>query len=116
MFLLPSLPPNPPTPPAAICGPPAPALKGVALRSTTFSLAKATRAALREMPGAVVLIEDDSPAFLTKIPPTLRLLHGNLRLFTGGGTSPMPVWMDPNVTMSGGNVASRVYSFGGGGF
>ncbi len=105
-----------PQTPAALYGPPAPVLKGMKARSPSFSLERATHAALREMPGAVVVVEEDGPAFLAKLPPTLRLFSGGLRLFSGVGTSPMPVWMDPNVTMSGGNVVSRVYSFGGGGF
>ncbi len=115
MLLLTDL-PQPPRPPSALCGPPAPQLKGVKPHSSAFSLAQASRAALREMPGAVVVVEEDAPALLTKLPPSLRLFHGSLRLFAGTGPSTMPVWMDPNVTMSGGNVVNRIYSFGGGGF
>lgn len=110
------LPPLPPAPPAAIYGPPAPQMKGLKAQSASFSTARATREALRQMPGAVVDVEDEAPVFLAKLPPSLRLFKGGLRVFAGTGTSPMPVWMDPNVTMSGGNVVGRVYSFGGGGF
>ena len=113
MILL-DLPPQPP--PAALCGPPAPVIKGLKVPSASFSTARAIKAALREMPGAVVNVEDEAPVFLTKLPPSLRFLGGGLRVFAGTGTLAMPVWMDPNVTMSGGNVVGRVYSFGGGGF
>ena len=78
--------------------------------------------ALREIPGAVVVVEDDAPTFLNRIPPGLRFSALKLRLFASGEkpmfpvTPAMPVWMDPNITVSGGNVVHRVYAFGGGNF
>lgn len=120
MLLSLDLPPQPSPSPAALHGPPAPALKRIPPISAPFSLERATRAALRELPGAVVRVEEDAPSFLTQLPPDLKLLHGKLRLFTAEGgptftaTPAMPVWMDPSVTISGGNVVHRVYALGGG--
>jgi hypothetical protein len=56
------------------------------------------------------------------MPAGLKLLNGGLRLFSGKEpptfpmTPPMPVWMDPAVTMSGGNVVQRLYTIGGGSY
>lgn len=122
MLILLALPLQPPAHPAAPCGPPAPALKGVAPRSASFSLARASRAALREIPGAIVMVEDEAPTFLTQMPPSMKLLRGHLRVFSGQdqptfpATPPIPVWMDPAVTTSGGNVVNRLFSVGGGSY
>lgn len=90
--------------------------------SGTFSMARGIKAALREIPGAVVVVEDETPVFLTRLPPSFRFAPWNLRIFGGQeqiglpGTAPMPVWMDPTITVSGGNVVNRVFAFGGGNF
>lgn len=122
MLILLTLASQVPPPPAPLCGPPAPALKGATPHSASFSLARATRAALREMPGAIVTVEDEAATFMADLPPALKLLRGNLRLFTGRDqpafptTPPMPLWMDPSVTMSGGNVVNRLFTIGGGNY
>jgi hypothetical protein len=77
---------------------------------------------MREMPGAIVTVEDEAITFLAQMPAGLKLLNGGLRLFSGKEpptfpmTPPMPVWMDPAVTMSGGNVVQRLYTIGGGSY
>jgi len=122
MFLAPEAPPPPTAALIKFCGPPTRPLKGVVPSSGSFSLARGTKAALREIPGAVVVVEDETPIFLTRLPPSFRFAPWNLRIFGGNdqvgrsGTPPIPMWMDPNITMSGGNVVNRVYSFGGGNF
>ena len=122
MFLALEAPPPPTAALIKFCGPPTRPLKGVVPTSGGFSLARGTKAALREIPGAVVVVEDETPVFLTRLPPSLRITPWNFRIFGGQeqvgfpGTPPMPVWLDPNITMSGGNVVNRVYSFGGGNF
>ncbi len=110
----------PPLPPPELCGPPAPALRGLAPRSISFSTARAARLAAREMPGAIVTVEDEAPTFLTQMPPSMRL--GGLRVFSGKEppvfpvTPLMPVWMDPTLTVSGGNVVNRLFTLGGGNY
>lgn len=86
-------------------------------------MTRATRAALREMPGAVVVVEDEAMAFSTLLPPSSKLGKVNLRFHHGldrpvmaNPTLPLPVWMDPTVTVSGGNIVNRVYPLGGGSF
>lgn len=122
MLILMTLAAQAPPPPAQLCGPPAPALKGVAPHSASFSLTRATRGALREIPGAIVTVEDEAASFMADFPPALKLLRGNLRLFTGRdqpvfpATPPMPLWMDPSATMSGGNVVNRLFTIGGGNY
>ena len=111
--------PAPPAQPAiAHCGPPAPAWKGGRTPSASFSVEKASRAALREMPGAVVVVEEDGPAPLAKQGAGASFLRGRLRLLTRKdlpvfpATTPMPRWMDPTVTMSGGNVVGQTFAIG----
>jgi len=122
MLILMTLGTQAPPPTAQVCGPPAPALKGAAPHSASFSLPRATRIALREMPGAVVTVEEEAVRFMTDLPPAVKLLRGNLRLFTGRtqpvfpATPPMPLWMDPSVTTSGGNVVNRLFTIGGGNY
>ena len=122
MFIMLALPPETPAIAAKHCGPPTRALKGIAPGSGAYLLVRGTRAALREIPGAVVVVEDDAPTFLNRLPPGLRFSPWNLRLFSGRenpafpSTPPPPAWMDPNVTISGGNVVHRVFTFGGGNF
>lgn len=98
----PSLPPTPP------------AIRLVA-PSLSFDVARAAKRAAKEM-GAVVVVEDELPAF-PLVSPNLSL--GRFR-FHDVALPPnpmaMPVWMDPSVTRSGGNVVHRVFSIGGVGF
>ncbi len=114
---------NAPAPPAkpmaAHCGPPAPTWKGARTPSSaSFSVEKASRSALREMPGAIVVVEEEGPAPLTKQSTGASLLRGKLRLLTRKdlpvfpATTPMPRWMDPNITMSGGNVVGQTFPIG----
>lgn len=117
-----AVPPEMPAIPVEFCGPPTRPLKGVVPVSAAFSLPRGVRDALREVPGAVVVVEDTAPVFLTQLPPHRRFRPLNVRVFGGPnppifpGTPPMPVWMDPSITISGGNIVHRVFTFGGGNF
>lgn len=118
MLILLDAPLPPPKPLAAHCGPPAPALKGARTVSASFSIARATRSALREMPGAVVVVEEDGLAPLAMEGVGASFFRGKLRLLTKrdlqvfSATPPMPRWMNPNVTMSGGNVVGQTFAIG----
>lgn len=120
MLILPHSLPQPPKPAVALYGPPAPALKGIPNRSASFSLTHASRMALREMPGAVVVVEEDGPEALSTQTLGKSFFRGQLRLLTKKDfpifptTPPMPRWMDPSVTMSGGNVVGQVFPLGWG--
>jgi hypothetical protein len=76
------------------------------------------RAILRELPGAVVVVEDTAPT-LPALPAQRKILGGRWKYFTPGLPSPLamatpvPAWMDPSVIRSGGNVVHKIYSFGG---
>lgn len=113
--------PLPPTPPALI-GPPAPAIPGLVPGSAAFSATKSGRLALREMPGAVVVVEDEALRIDLVADPGLRFGRHRLRMFGSAElpvfpfTPSMPVWMNPSVLVSGGNVVHKVFSFGGGSF
>lgn len=103
---------------AAQCGPPAPTFKGARMVSASFSVARASRSALREMPGAIVVVEEDGPIPLAQETGSRSIFRGKLRLLTKRdfpvfpATPPMPRWMDPNVTMSGGNVVGQIFPIG----
>lgn len=118
MLILLNTPAPPAQPAVAHCGPPAPAWKGGRTPSASFSVEKASRTALREMPGAVVVVEEDGPAPLAKQSAGASLFKGRLRLLARKdlpvfpATTPMPRWMDPTITMSGGNVAGQVFPMG----
>ncbi len=120
MLILLDAPPPPPKPPAAHCGPPAPIHKGLTAHSAAFSAAHAMRAALRDMPGAVVVVEEDGPGQMPKQAVAHLSLGGRFRLAMRKelpvfpATPPMPRWMDPNVTMSGGNVVNQLFPIGWG--
>lgn len=120
MLILLDAPPPPPKPLAAHCGPPAPALKGARVVSASFSVARASRSAIREMPGAIVVVEEDGLVPLAQETGSQSLFRGKLRLLTRRdlpvfpATPPMPRWMDPNITMSGGNVVNQVFPIGWG--
>ena len=95
----------PPNPPAIHMRAPSPG----------FNLALVAKRAAKEM-GAIVVVEDELPV-LPLIAPRLSL--GRFR-FHDLALPPdfiaMPVWMDPSVTRSGGNVVNRVYNIGSVGF
>ena len=103
-YLMPfqSLPPSPPA--IRLVAPP-----------LGFDSTRAAKRAAKEM-GAVVVVEDELPAF-PLIAPSLAL--GRFRfhdLALPPNPMAMPTWMDPSVTRSGGNVVHRVFSIGGVGF
>ncbi len=70
------------------------------------------------MPGAIVVVEEDAPVPLAKETGSKSIFKGKLRLLTKRdlpvfpATPPMPRWMDPNVTMSGGNVVGQTFAIG----
>jgi len=107
MLILLNAPPPPPKPLAADFGPPVPALKGANMASASFSVARASRSALREMRGAIVVVEEDGLPPMAKQRASASLFRGKLRLMPRKvlpvfpATPSMPRWMDPNVTMSG---------------
>lgn len=96
-----------------------PAPKGVRLGylGVGFDATLAAKRAAREM-GATVVVEDEFLAL--PILPAGR--HWGVFRWRSSenplalGALPTPVWMDPSVTRSGGNVVNRVYGFGGVGF
>jgi hypothetical protein len=110
------LPASPPQSPVVTvnCGPPGPAIKGL-----VPPVEMGSRMLKGEMPGAIVVVEDTAPRFLPRSPSSMELFRG-LRLSRGAdpsrfpATLPVPRWMDPNITISGGNVASRIYPIGWG--
>lgn len=106
MLLCPALPPQ--AHPA-----PSPQTLRVGSVKAGFDIALASRRAAREM-GATVVVEDDLLA-LPALPAGPRWGAFQWR-YAELAPIPMPVWMDPSVTRAGGNVASRVYTFGGVGF
>lgn len=73
---------------------------------------------LRDLPGAVVVVEDEAPRF--NLGTSLRsLLETRVKLMAAGlppqlslSTS-APLWSDPSVIRAGGNVVHRVYGLGG---
>ncbi len=79
------------------------------------------RTLLRGLPGAVVVVEDEAPRLSRPLRGLaleglgVRLFLGGSRTWVGAGVPP-PVWNDPTVTRSGGNVVQRVYPLGGIGF
>lgn len=80
---------------------------------------RAVKQAMREIPGAVVVVEEDAlPPIALK---TMNLKFGKGWLRIGQKLTPklpshmdLPKWMDPNITYSGGNVAHRNYPIGWG--
>ncbi|MBI4911333.1 MAG: hypothetical protein HY823_01215 [Acidobacteria bacterium] len=77
------------------------------------------RARVRDLPGAVVVVEDTFLEPFQVRERNIELLRGKLRVFLRNGVPGqmgLPPWTDPAVTRSGGNVVHRVYSPGGVGF
>ncbi len=76
---------------------------------------------LAELPGAVVVVEDEAQR-LNTLPSLRSMLQNRVKLMAAGLPAPfslspgMPVWMDPNLVRSGGNVVHKVYGFGGASF
>jgi len=70
------------------------------------------------MPGAIVVVEEDGLAPMGKESGSQSLFRGKLRLLTRKdlpvfpATAPMPRWMNPNITMSGGNVVGQTFPIG----
>jgi len=113
----------PPPPPAQIvlCGPPAPKLRGTHPPTATFSTLRALKAAMEELAGAVVVVEEDGSVPVPKLPSGFSIFNGKFQLRPGsepmnGVGVPPPSWMDPNVVMSNPNAATRTYTVGGLGF
>ena len=78
---------------------------------------------LRDLPGAVVVVEDDAidlpgqilggrpPVWVTRIRKAFHVwLFGPHAEFSPG---PYPLGMNPNATTSGGNTVQRIYPIGG---
>lgn len=107
-----SAPPQPLPPP-----PPSKVLKVEG--SWAFNLERAKRRLLEDMPGAVVVVEEDAlPPIALK---TMNLKFGKGWFRIGQKWTPklpshidLPKWMDPNITHSGGNVVHRNYPIGWG--
>jgi hypothetical protein len=73
---------------------------------------------VRELPGAVVVVEDEVVQ-LNTLPSLRTLLKLRMNLMAAGlpfppiFAAPIPEWADPTVIRSGGNVVHRIYSLGG---
>ena len=106
---------TPPPPPPRPVGPPAPALVAAWLQDDGKAL-------FRNLPGAVVVVEDEAPAPVGQARASVDFLRGRLRLIAAGASIPfpatpgMPVWMDPNVVRSGGIIVHHMFPLGGGVF
>lgn len=114
--------PIPPPPPAVIAppaGPYAPTLKGVP-GARSFSVARATARAMREMAGAVVVVEDDAAILGPGQPPLLRSPKLNLGLFDFSvRLSPVTnphgqLWVDSSAVLSPGGPLQKMYPIGWG--
>lgn len=76
------------------------------------------KAVLRDLPGAVVVVEDEALR-LPSMPTQKVFLGGRLKYSASSLPSPLalsppiPPWMDTSVIRSGGNVVHRIYTFGG---
>jgi len=99
-------------------GPTLPPIKGVKkVSSAPLWVAYGTRAMLRHLPGATVVVEDSLeilPHDLLARPfsvANMRFRGGELR--PDPRVTPVPDWMNPTVVMAGPNVIQRSYSFGG---
>lgn len=77
------------------------------------------KAILRDIPGAVVVVEEQGMAPMGPAQVSVDFLQGRLRVFASGAFVPgsatpgVPLWMDPTVTLAGGNVVNRLYALGG---
>lgn len=107
-----TLAPPPIQTPAPPPGPPLPRLKGV-------TLPPAHQVALRETPGAVVVVEGTALSVQPEdmVRAWLRAPGRNRSLLKPTGASAhaaQPLWMNPDVIRSGGNVIHRTYPIGWG--
>lgn len=100
-------------------GPSVQAIKGVGKAPVTMApywVTGGIKALLKDVPGAVVTVEDT----LDLMPhiSTRSLMNGKMRLTSGERridslSVPAPDWMNPMAIKSGGNVVQRSYGFGG---
>jgi hypothetical protein len=100
-------------------GPALPAVKGLMKPlKASADVKDMVQWSLGEMGQAVVVVEGEL-AMLPKVAtPGIRVFDGKLRLFTPKlpriDEIPMPYWVNPNVTMAGGNVVQKIYPMGWG--
>ncbi|HNX95718.1 MAG TPA: hypothetical protein PKL14_11210 [Holophaga sp.] len=100
-------------------GPSVQSIKGVGKAPVTMApywVTGGIKALLKDVPGAVVTVEDT----LDLMPhlSTRSLMNGKMRLTSGQRgidalAVPAPDWMNPMAMKSGGNVVQRSYGFGG---
>lgn len=112
---------TPPPPPPRPAGPPAPALMAVKPAPAVPAWIQGdVKALLRDLPGAVVVVEDEAPAPVGQARASVDFLRGRLRLIAAGTSVPfaatpgMPACMDPSIIRSGGNVVHRNVPLGWG--
>ena len=73
---------------------------------------------VHDLPGAVVVVEEEGlrmnalPSLRSFFELRMKLMNAGLPFPPVFGTQ-VPLWMDPNLIRSGGNVVHRIYSFGG---
>jgi hypothetical protein len=87
--------------------------------SAAPSISAMVRSSMRDFTGgAIVVIEDDLPRYNPKVNIGAAIFGGNLRLFKpvlGQAPGlPVPVWMNHNIVMSGGNIVQQNYPMGWG--
>ena len=106
-------------PPPPLVGPDLPLVRPLPRASAVGSWEPSgIEAFLRDLPGAVVVVEDE--ALSLNVLPTLRSwLEVRMKLMSAGRPFPpifqgtLPEWSDPSVIRSGGNVVHRNYTLGG---
>lgn len=112
MLLAPPLPPPPAERP--LVGPVLPSPKLPRTSAVPVWVAGGIRAVLREIPGAVVVVEDSAPAYLPLENPEIRAFRGflKLRLASAIILAPQPYavrGMDPAEIWAGGNRVHKTY-------
>lgn len=99
---------------SAEMGPSFPPIKGARKASTApYWETYGIQAVLRDVPGAVVIVEDTLPEILPH--PGLSFFHSSVSLKSGEVLAdphvvPMPDWLNPGNVMANGNVAQRSYN------
>ena len=111
-MILVSLPPPPP-------GPEIPLVRPLPRASAVGSWAPCgIEAFIHDLPGAVVVVEDEVIR-LNVLPSMRTFLKLRMQLMAAGKpfpaifNAPIPVWADPNVVRSGGNIIPKSYPLGG---